>query len=281
MSMLRRRLLSPGSLFSFAALGLFGFGLVNGFFQPAETIAIQVPSAPQPMADGASPPASGHPLDEPLQLIARARQVFSGVRDYTCTLIKQERISEQLTPVHVITMMVRNEPFSVYLKWHQPKAQVGQEACYVAGRNGGQMRAKSPGLLGTVGFVSVDPADPRARKTSNHLITEAGIANLLSRFEGRWKKEYGLNKTQVRIGEYEYNQRRCTRVETIHPENIPGAFHCYRSVLYFDKQLQIPIRVECYNWPHQGGPPGGDLLEVYSYTNLRLNVGLPDSVFNK
>ncbi len=64
MSMLRRRLLSPGSLFSLAALGLLGFGLVNGFFDPAETIATQVPGAPQPMADAAPPPASGHPLDE-------------------------------------------------------------------------------------------------------------------------------------------------------------------------------------------------------------------------
>src|SRR5206468_8852979 len=119
MSMLRRRLLSPGSLFSLAALGLLGFGLVNGFFVPAETIATQVPGAPQPMADGAPPPASAHPLAEPLRLIARAKQAFSGVRDYTCTLIKKERISGQLTPVHVITMMVRNEPFIAYLKCHQ------------------------------------------------------------------------------------------------------------------------------------------------------------------
>src|SRR5262249_31987371 len=100
MSMLRRRLLSPGSLFSLAALGLLGFVWVSGSFQPGETRAPRVPGPPQPMPDGAPPPASAHPLDEPLRLIARAKQVFSGVRDYTCTLIKQERISGQLTPVH-------------------------------------------------------------------------------------------------------------------------------------------------------------------------------------
>jgi len=286
MSILTRRLISPRRLLYLAALGLLGFALARGFFEPAETAATQVPGAPQPMGGSApptteAPAAPAHPLDEPLRLIAQAKRAFAGVRDYTCTLIKQERLGGQLTPMHVVSMMVRNEPFSVYLKWHQPKAQVGQEACYVAGRNGGQMRAKSPGLLGTVGFVSVDPDDPRARKTSNHLITEAGIANLLKRFEKRWTGEYKLNKTQVRIGEYEYNKRRCIRVETIHPENIQGAFFCYRSVLYFDKELQVPIRVECYDWPRQGGPVGGDLIEVYSYVNLRLNAGLPDSVFNK
>src|SRR5205814_807574 len=96
-----------------------------------------------------------------MRLLARARQAFAGVRDYTCTLIKQERIGGELQPVNVMSMMVRSQPFSIYLKWHQPKAQVGQEACYVAGRNDGKMRAKSPGLLGTVGFVSIEPDDPR------------------------------------------------------------------------------------------------------------------------
>src|SRR5262249_27962160 len=236
MSRLRRRSRFPGDLLSFAVLAVLGFGLVKIFVEPGETAATQAPGATQPTADTKAAPAPANPLDEPLRLTARAKQVFAGVRDYTCTLIKQERIEGQLTPVHVVSMMVRNEPFSVYLKWHQPKAQVGQEACYVTGRNGGKMRAKSPGLLGTGGFVSVDPDDPRARKTSNHLITEAGIGNLLKRFETRWTGEYKLNKTQVRIGEYEYNKRRCIRVETIHPENIRGAFLCYRSVLYFDKE---------------------------------------------
>src|SRR5437870_3405952 len=125
-------------------------------------IAFAAPAAP--------PPA--HPMDEPLRLLGRAQQAFVNVQDYSCTLIKQERIAGTLTPVHVVSMMVRNQPFSIYLKWHQPKECVGQEACYVAGKNNGMMRAKSSGILGTVGFVSVDPNDPRARKTSNHIITE-------------------------------------------------------------------------------------------------------------
>jgi hypothetical protein len=272
---------------------LAGLALASGFFAAPATSAVQVPDAPEPMgqspatAPAPSPPSapsaptasSTNPLDEPLRLLARAQQVFRGVRDYTCTLIKQERMNGQLQPVMVMSMMVRNEPFSIYLKWHQPRANVGQEACYVAGRNGGKMRAKATGVLGVAGFVSIDPDDPRARKNSNHSITEAGLANLLGRFDRGWRAEYPLNRLQVRVGEYEYNKRRCMRVETTHTTRVQTPV--YRSVVYFDKEVQLPIRVEAYDWPRQGGNPGGELIEVYNYVNLRLNVNLPDEVFNK
>ena len=275
-----RRLFTPGKLLSFGLLGLAGFALVSGFVAAPATSAMQVPAVPQPMtgAPGAAAPAA-NPLDEPLRLLAKSQQVFRGVRDYTCTLIKQERLSGQLQPVNIMSMMVRNQPFSIYLKWSQPRANVGQEACYVAGKNDGRMRARSTGVLGVAGFVSIDPNDPRARKSSNHSITEAGLGNLLARFDRHWRAEYAQNRTQVRIGEYEYNKRRCIRVETTHTVRVANA--SYRSVVYFDKQLQLPIRVETYDWPRQGGSPAGDLLEVYNYVNLRLNVNLPDEVFNK
>jgi hypothetical protein len=50
-------------------------------------------------------------------------------------------------------------------------------------------------------------------------------------------------------------------------------------VVYFDKESNLPIRVECYDWPHRAGE-AGELVEVYSYVNLKLNVGLADEVFS-
>jgi hypothetical protein len=219
-------------------------------------------------------------MEAPLRLIEEARQSYQEVRDYTCTLVKRERIQGQLQPESVITMKVRTRPFSVYLRWQQPRNMVGQEACYVTGKNNGMMRVHATGLLGVAGWVSLDPNDARARQTSNHAITEAGIGNLIERFAKRWAAEKDLNQTRVRIGEYEYNKRRCTRVETIHPDNRSGQFLTYRSVLYFDKETHLPIRVEAYAWPRPGGSPDGELVEVYSYVNFRQNVGLGDESFN-
>jgi len=238
--------------------------------------AVQAPSA----VGAADPPADASPMDEPLRLLAEANSSFANVTDYTCTLIKKESINGVMMD-QVMDMSVRNDPFSVYLRWLGPRDKVGQEACYVAGRNDGKMRVKSSGLIGVVGFVSIEPTDPRAMKTSRHAITEAGIGNLLQRLSTRWEIERKLNVTQVKIGEYEYNKRRCVRVETTHTANPDNQFFCYRAVIYFDKETHLPIRAEAYDWPTTPGDAKGTPMETASYTNLQLNVGLPDDTFNK
>ncbi|HEV3256254.1 MAG TPA: DUF1571 domain-containing protein [Gemmataceae bacterium] len=235
------------------------------------------------VAPGSSPvtaAASSSPMDGPLRLLEEATRSYQDIRDYTCLLIKRERIRGQLQPNHLIDMKVRTDPFSVYLHWLGPQDLVGQEACYVVGRNNGMMRVHATGLRSIAGFVSLDPQDPRVMQNSRHAITDAGIGNLLVRYKGRWEMERSLNKTEVHVADYEYNKRKCTRVEMIHPDTGSRQYYVYRSVVYFDKQNHLPVRVENYDWPRQGGPPQGDLLESYSYVQLQFNVNLPDGTFN-
>ena len=240
---------------------------------PAETQSHTLVALPAPIAGPGA-------LDVPLQLIAAARQTYQQTRDYTCLFVKRERIRGELQPENLVVMKVRSQPFSVYLRWQKPDNMAGQEACYVSGRNNGMMRAHSTGLLGAVGFISIAPNDPRALENSRHAITEAGIGNLIERFGPRWEVERGLNKTWGRVAEYEYNRRRCIRVETIHPDNSGNHFLFYRSIVYFDKEHHLPIRCENYDWPRPGGDANGELVECYSYADLRLNVGLTDATFN-
>jgi hypothetical protein len=230
---------------------------------------------------GAERPATKpSPLDEPLRLIAAARASYAKVRDYTCTFIKREKLDDTLGPANVMFMKARSKPFSVGFIWLEPKDQVGQEAYFVAGKNDGKMRAKAPGLLGSFGFVSIPTDDQRARKTSRHSITEAGLGNLIARFGKAWEEERHLGRSKVKVGTYEYAKRRCTRVEATHTGKSDGKFQYYRSVVYFDKQNGLPIRVENYAWPKKPGQ-AGELLEMYCYVNLRLNPGLPDDAFDK
>lgn len=226
-------------------------------------------------------PAASSPMEEPIRLISEARKSFQGVKDYTCVFVKREFLNGALQPENQVALKVRNQPFSVHLKWLSPKGQVGQEASYVAGKNNGMMRAKSPGVLGAIGWMTVDPNDPRVKQNSRHPITEAGIGNLIERFALRWETERKLGLTQVKVSEYEFAKRRCTRVETIHPDNSGKQFTTYRTVLYFDKENNLPIRIENYDWPKTGGSPDGELLESYSYVNLKFNVGLGDDSFNQ
>jgi hypothetical protein len=219
------------------------------------------------------------PLDEPLHLIAEARKAYAAVHDYSCTMIKRERLADGLSPAHAVAMNVRAEPFAVDLKWLVPKDFDGQEACYVAGKNDGNMRVKSSGLLGALGFISLAPNDARAKESSRHSITEAGIGNLIERFGRCWEEERGLGVTRVRLAEYEYDHRRCTRVETLQPVEERGRFTCQRCLLYFDRETHLPLRLECYDWPTHDGE-AGELLESYSYAHLKLNVGVSDAVFD-
>ena len=116
-------------------------------------------------------------------------------------------------------MRVRTQPLSVYLHWLGPAQLKGQEACYVAGANNGQLRVHSTGIAGAIGFVSVSPTDPRVMQNNRHPITDAGIGHMIDIYGQRWELERRLGKTTVHVGEFQYNQKRCARVELIRPDN--------------------------------------------------------------
>ena len=178
-----------------------------------------------------------------------------------------------------MTTKARTKPLGVYLRCESPDDDRGLEVCYVEGRNHGKMRAHPTGLLGILGFFSVDSRDPRAFAKNRHCITEAGLGTLLEGTARYWEMERRLNKTLVRISDDDLAGHACTRIETIHPDRYAGAYYGYRCVLWLDKTTFLPAGAETYDWPRSGGSEGGDLLEQYRYLDLGCNVGLGDGIF--
>jgi hypothetical protein len=156
-------------------------------------------------------------MDQAIALLNEARMHFRKVRDYECRMVERERVNGELLPETVMTMKVRNKPFSIYLRCESPYADKGLEVCYVKGWNQGMMRVHPTGIVGILGFWSVDPQDPRAFEKNRHCITEAGFGNLLESMARYWDMEHRLNKTLVHITDDEIDDRTCTRIETIHP----------------------------------------------------------------
>jgi hypothetical protein len=262
-------------------LGLLGLAATAALACVAPEALSQPPADPRRpavVATTGAPAASA--MDEPLRFVGLAVKAFAEVQDYSCVMIKREKIGDMVGPDNIIALKVRGQPFSVNMKWQEPKNLAGQEVCYVAGRNDGKLRVKSAGALGLVGFVSLELNDPRVVAASRHSITEAGLANLIDRLSKGWEIEKKLNGTKVQIGQFEFAKRRCTRIDTVHPGAPSKDYEYYRSVVYFDNELRVPIRIENYDWPRQTGDPG-EVLEIYSYVNLRLNVGLPDNTFTR
>lgn len=254
---------------AYAAVALLLAVLFAGGATP---LASPPPAPPAPARPPAvlAPPAEPGAFDEPLRLIAEARRAWAGVDDYTCVLVRRERVGGRLRPEEVALMKARRQPFSVYLRWAAPEAMAKQEVCYVAGRHDGLMRVRPAGLLGALGFVSLDPDDARAREHSHHTITEAGVGCLIERLGREW--EAGRRRpARVRVADAEHDGRPCRRVEVVWPEGA-GA----RSVAYFDRETHLPVRAEWYDRPREGAD---ELREADSYTKMRLNVGLGDGDF--
>jgi len=220
------------------------------------------------------------PVERAGQLIAEAQSTFSRVRDYTGTLVRQERIGGELQPEQFMDIRIRQQPYSVCLKWTSPKHLAGQEAIFVTGKNNNEIRAKGTGILSIAGYVSLATNDPRVMKNSRHSITETGIGNMLEILSRSYEVERRLPASQVKVtfAEYAFQQKPCTRVEVTH-HVFNAQLYCYRCVVYFDKELKLPVRVEVYDWPAPNGNPNGELLECYSYINLKFNLGLTDAAF--
>lgn len=221
-------------------------------------------------------------LDQPLSLLHEGKRSYAGVRDYTCTLMSRERVRGELQDENIIQLKMKTQPFSIHMRWLAPKKNLGQEVAFVLGRNNNKMRVKSNHIgAKVVGFMSIDPNDPRVLEHSRHTIFEAGIGNMIEQTIKNWTVEREFDKTLVKINtDFMFNQRDCYRVEMTRTERNPN-FYCYRSVMYLEKQSKLPIRMENYDWPRQGGPPEGDLLESFSYVNLQFNTGLRDEEFSK
>jgi hypothetical protein len=210
--------------------------------------------------------------------IAECQQRYRHVHDYTCTFVKRERVGDRLTAPHIMVMKARTNPISVYFKFHQPNR--GREAIYVQGRNNGLIVAHDVGLTKFLaGTMHLDPTGSLAMEENRHPVTEAGIGMLIDTVAKRWAAELHPGESQVTFhNDSRVGDRRCVLIESVHPEHGPG-FLFHKVKLYIDQEHGLPIRFEAYDWPAARGV-APELVEEYTFQDLKLNVGLHDRDFD-
>lgn len=244
--------------------------------------SISVTWAEAPKDDDRTPVPTTREAPKPMELEAfgtlldDARKKLQDVQDYSCVFIKQERIQGKLHQEQTARMMVRAKPFSVWMKYTAPIEVSGQEVCYVDGKNDGKMRVKGAGLKGALGFLSLAVDDPRAMAQSRHTINEAGIAALVEQLTKLTGTVDGV-KPKLTVAEYQFQGEKCHRVEAMLAEPTKSI---HRVVVYFDKTNSLPIRFEAYDRGADKNTPG-EMLECYTYTQLKLNAGVPEGTFMK
>jgi hypothetical protein len=235
--------------------------------------------------------AKAHPLDPAISLAKNGlKTIRDSVRDYTCVMVKRERIDGELGDYEYMYAKVRSQqevngkvvvPFSVYLYFLKPEGVKGREVIYVHGRNDDKLIAHEPSssLLGKFGSVWLRPDGMMAMKGNRYPITEIGMETLVVRLleTGERDRQRGEVQVQFRKGA-KINGRVCTMLEVIHPVERPY-FDFHKAQIFIDDELNIPIRYAAWTWPvREGGEPV--LEEEYTYLQVKLNQGLTDKDFD-
>lgn len=230
-----------------------------------------------------------HPLDPALQL---ARECLSYVQtevvDYECTMIKHERVGQQLAEPQEMFARIRNrkvkdgevdKPLSVYLKFTKPDSLKGQQVLWVEGQNNGKLIARAGGTFGALTpSVWLVPTGPIAMRGSRYSIEKIGIENLVAELVEKGERDRKHDECEVEIVDDTFEDRACTRIEVRHPHPREHFdFHIAR--IHVDRELKVPIHYAAYTWPDADSQEP-QLLEEYTYRDLKLNVGLSDADFD-
>ena len=209
----------------------------------------------------------------------RERPNIAAIRDYTALMQKQENIDGTVREVQTMEVKVRHEPFSVYIKFLHPRNLSGQQAIFVRGQNDDKLVAHGVGFQRVFGTQKLDPTSFFAMQGNKYPITEMGILNLVDKLLEVGHRD--VNQPNCVVNWYTgvtWADRECTVIEVTHPVRSRGLiFHVAR--IFVDNELNLPIRYESYDWPARPGEQM-QLIELYAYRNLKLNVGLTDEDFN-
>ena len=244
-------------------------------------LAQGVPEAPDPAGgrtQQAAQPSREHPLVPAIALVKdRCVGALNGIQDYEAVFTKRELIQGKLT-TQVMQMRLREKPFSVYLRFGGDFE--GREILFVQGQNNNQLLAhEGSGFASLAGTMTLDPRGEMAMAENHYPITHIGMRNLISQVLEQWELESKFAECDVKyFPQAKLGERSCEVIQCSHPQpRREFRFHVCR--VFLDKELKLPVRVENYGFPTQNAP-NPPLHEEYTYSNVKVNVGLQDADFN-
>lgn len=282
MKLERRRFIGLCASLGAAAATSSAYAKPPGQSEPVHRVAITPRVSPNPI------PAN--PLDRALDIARRGlSQCRAHVNDYTAIMVKRERIDGTLNGQELMSVKVRNrkiangqivQPLSIYLQFLKPSTIKGREAIYVEGKNDGKMVAHEGGFKGKfLPTVSLPTDGALAMRGQRYPMTELGVENLMVKLIERGETAKRVPDVTCEFRQNARIQDRvCTMLQVTQPTRRPG-LEFYRADVFIDDELNLPLRYVAYDWP-TGSAESLDVLEEYTYLNLKVNVGLTDEDFD-
>lgn len=254
-------------------------------------------TAPRPADTGGPPgddlrPPGGHPLAWVLKFAHEERAYLQRtVRDFTCRVTKRERIEGELQDHYFIDVQVREPsvggvrpatPLGVMLEFLGPDDVAGRRVLFVAGENDGKLLVRKGGRRFGYLVIDLDPFGDAVRRESLMPINEIGFSHQLDRTIRTLEQDMaadpaGDNTIVEHITTSSINGRACEMLRVTHPRRRDG-LQFFTASVSIDAELRVPVRFDAYDWPETAGqqPP---LLAEFTYTDVRLNVGLDEAAF--
>ena len=207
--------------------------------------------------------------------LATAKSQAHELSSYTAILEMQEEVNGNLRAMDSIQFKLRQQPFSVYMRW----TSNGQEALFVRGRNDDRLLAKpASGLASLKRLWRLNPDSRMAKRSCRYPITESGIENLVNRVHEFYaaRKDWSsavncsvsnLNETEHVVTEY------CLhfRDKSVSPDY-------QESRLSFDQATGLLIVVQNFGWTDDKSPR---IVEHYAYRAIDRSAELRDSDFDE
>ncbi len=202
--------------------------------------------------------------------LRQAENLLHQAESYTALFHKQERIKDFLKAKETVSLRFK-KPFKVHMTWVDGPGK-GREIFYVEGWNKNRILVREPGAWGII-TLNLNPLGPLAMQGSRHPITEAGLEYLIKLFGENFRRGWGFGELEYRmVREESLYGRKTILIEVQFPKEPRSHYYCYRSLLNFDIETKIPIRVQVFDWENR-------LIGDYGYENLRINAGLSDADF--
>ncbi len=215
--------------------------------------------------------AAADPKETLLSLLTQMEASYARVNDYTAVFRKQERVDGQLLPEET-TFLKFQKPLKVYMKWIEDPFKE-TEALFVSG-NDNKLLVHRGGILGLL-TLSLDPRGSLAMIGNRHPITEVGFGHLIDGLQRNIKTALEHGELQInRLAKEPFTGRAAIVVEAKFSPRSGRTYYASRMVCHIDRELLLPIGASFYD--------DKDLLfERYSYSDVRLNVGLTSLDFSR
>ncbi len=250
-------------------------GVSTSLAATAATMKNSVSSLPAARTEAASMLTSAETFRKMHADLATAQEKAASLTSYVATLDMQEEVNGRLRPMNRIHVKLRQQPFSVYMRW----TDNDQEVLFVEGRNDDRLLVKpAKGLAALKRLWRIDPDSRMAKQGCRYPVTDTGIQKLIDRVQ----EFYSAREDWASVADFSIADAVVADTDvtaySIRFRDQKASPDYGASQLCFEPTTGLLISVQNFGWSENDDHP---LVEHYVYGDIRQDPPLQDTDFDE